>query len=167
MPYLVMEYVEGLPPLEYCERNALTTPQRIVLFRQICAAVHYAHQRMVIHRDLKPGNILVGEDGTPKLLDFGIAKVFAPDGSESTQALTETGMHRMTARYSSPEEVREEAATTVSDVFSLGVILYELLTGRSPYGGGAVMPRSISFPKTFAGTWKAARCRRGVTPLSI
>ncbi len=143
LPYLVMEYVEGTPPLEYCERKALTTAQRILLFRQICSAVHYAHQRMVIHRDLKPGNILVAEDGTPKLLDFGIAKVFAPDASEATQPLTETGMHRMTARYSSPEQVRGEAVTTVSDVFSLGVILYELLTRRSPYGGKERSPLQV------------------------
>jgi tetratricopeptide (TPR) repeat protein/tRNA A-37 threonylcarbamoyl transferase component Bud32 len=135
MPYLVMEYVEGTHPLDYCQRHALTTAQRIRLFRQICSAVHYAHQRMVIHRDLKPGNILVAHDGTPKLLDFGIAKVFAPEISATSQAHTETGMQRLTARYSSPEQIRGEAVTTVSDVFSLGVILYELLTGRSPYGG--------------------------------
>ena len=133
-PYFVMEHVEGIPPLDYCERHSLRTPQRILLFRQICSAVHYAHQRMVIHRDLKPGNILVAADGAPKLLDFGIAKVLATDASESSHVLTETGMHRMTARYSSPEQIRGETVTTGSDVFSLGVILYELLTGRSPYG---------------------------------
>ena len=143
MPYLVMEYVEGTPPLDYCERHALNTRQRILLFRQICSAVHYAHQRMVIHRDLKPGNILVAEDGTPKLLDFGIAKVFAPDVSENSQAVTETGMQRMTARYSSPEQVRGETVTTASDVFSLGVILYELLTGRSPYGAADRSPLEV------------------------
>ena len=143
MPYLVMEYVEGTSPLDYCERHALTTKQRILLFRQICSAVHYAHQRMVIHRDLKPGNILVAKDGTPKLLDFGIAKVFSPDISATSQAVTETGMQRMTARYSSPEQVRGETVTTLSDVFSLGVILYELLTGRSPYGAPDRSPLQV------------------------
>ena len=136
LPYLVMEYVEGISPLAYCQQHGLTTSARILLFQQICSAVHYAHQRMVIHRDLKPGNILVNTDGTPKLLDFGIAKVFASDVAGSTAAAqTEAGMQRLTARYSSPEQIRGEAVTTSSDVFSLGVILYELLTELSPYGG--------------------------------
>jgi non-specific serine/threonine protein kinase/serine/threonine-protein kinase len=133
IPFLVMEYVEGVAPLEYCEQHKLSIPQRLMMFRQICAAVHYAHQRMVIHRDLKPGNILVTAEGVPKLLDFGIAKVLTPDPDLTAQAPTETGMQMMTARYASPEQVRGETVTTASDVYSLGVILYELLTGQSPY----------------------------------
>ncbi len=133
-PYLIMEYVEGISPCDYCNQHNLHIAQRLQLFRQICSAVHYAHQHMVIHRDLKPGNILVTADGTPKLLDFGIAKVLNPSTSDPGEALTLPGMLKMTARYASPEQIRGETVTTASDVYSLGVILYELLTGHSPYG---------------------------------
>jgi eukaryotic-like serine/threonine-protein kinase len=131
-PYLVMELVEGLPVDEYCDRHQLTIDQRLDLFRRICSAVQYAHQHLLVHRDLKPGNILVTEEGEPKLLDFGIAKRLEP-GSATKPDLTRTGSRMMTPSYASPEQVRGEAITTASDVYSLGVVLYGLLAGRTPY----------------------------------
>ncbi len=130
-PYLVMEYIEGVPIDEYCQHQNLSVTARLKLFRQVCAAVQYAHQNLVIHRDLKPANILVTADGTPKLLDFGIAKLLQPNLADSFN--TQSGMHPMTPAYASPEQIRGESLTTASDVYSLGVVLYELLTGRSPY----------------------------------
>jgi eukaryotic-like serine/threonine-protein kinase len=131
-PYLVMELVEGLPVDEYCDRHQLPVDQRLDLFRRICSAVQYAHQNLLVHRDLKPGNILVTEAGEPKLLDFGIAKRLEP-GSATKPDLTRTGSRLMTPSYASPEQVRGEAITTASDVYSLGVVLYGLLAGRTPY----------------------------------
>jgi eukaryotic-like serine/threonine-protein kinase len=130
-PYIVMEYIAGMPIDEYCRAHQLTLCERLQLFRQVCAAVEYAHQHLIIHRDLKPANILVTADGTPKLLDFGIAKLLQADPKQIAQ--TRTGQTPMTPAYASPEQVRNEKLTTTSDVYALGVVLYELLTGRSPY----------------------------------
>ena len=140
-PYVVMEYVEGRPIDEYCDQGKLPVPERLKLFRTVCSAVAYAHQRLVIHRDIKPVNILVTKDGDPKLLDFGIAKILDPADTGVDQ--TVTVMRLMTPEYASPEQVRGEPITTASDVYSLGVVLYGLLTGRRPYGPASRVPRDI------------------------
>jgi eukaryotic-like serine/threonine-protein kinase len=132
MPYFVMELIEGRPITEYCDEHKLSTRERLGLFLQVCTAVHYAHQRLIIHRDIKPGNILVTADGIPKLLDFGIAKI-VESGPEAEMPATLTGFRVLTPRYASPEQIQGEAMTIATDVYSLGVVLYELLTGRSPY----------------------------------
>ena len=133
LPYLVMEYVEGVPLDEYCTANRLNLNERLRLFRQICGAVDFAHRSLVVHRDLKPRNILV-TDGVPKLLDFGIAKLMDHGAQEgpSTGPGSNTGL-LLTPAYASPEQVRHEPVTTATDVYALGVILYKLLTDRSPY----------------------------------
>jgi non-specific serine/threonine protein kinase/serine/threonine-protein kinase len=130
VPFFAMEYIEGEPIDAYAARRVLSVEDRLRLFLPVCGAVAYAHQHLVVHRDIKPLNILVTPDGVPKLLDFGIAKVLQ-DGAEETS--TVTGMRLLTPEYASPEQVEGRHATTVSDVYSLGVVLYELLTGRLPY----------------------------------
>ena len=132
-PYFAMEYVEGQSIVDYCDRQRLDTAARLELFRHVCAAVHYAHQNLIVHRDLKPANVLVMADGTPKLLDFGIAKLLNPELAGQTLAPTAPGLQLMTPEYASPEQVRGEAVTTATDVYSLGVLLYELLAFRLPY----------------------------------
>jgi eukaryotic-like serine/threonine-protein kinase len=131
-PYLVMELIDGEPLDRYCASRALPVRGRVALMRTVCDAVHHAHQALVVHRDLKPGNILVGRDGAPKLLDFGIAKLLADDDAGEERP-TATMLPLLTPEFASPEQVRGQPITTASDVYSLGVVLYELLTGRSPY----------------------------------
>jgi len=143
LPYFVMEYIAGAPITEYCDSHQLSTEERLKLFRQVCAAVHYAHQNLVVHRDLKPGNILVTEEGAPRLLDFGIAKVFNPELASPTLDLTAPEMRLMTPEYASPEQVRGEPITTASDIYSLGVVLYELLTGHHPYRTRNLPPSEV------------------------
>ncbi len=142
-PYLVMEYVEGSPINSYCEEKQLSTEQRLDLFCTVCAAVQYAHQHLVIHRDIKPGNILVTSDGVPKLVDFGIAKLLHQTASLASD-LTATAMPFMTPHYASPEQLRGESVTTATDVYSLGVVLYELLSGRSPYRFKSRVPHEMA-----------------------
>jgi serine/threonine protein kinase len=129
-PYLVMEYVEGPPLLAWCEEHQLAIAQRLTLFLSVCDAVAYAHQKLIVHRDLKPGNILVTPAGDPKLLDFGLARVLDTDADTE---ITQAGPTPMTIAYASPEQIRGERQTVSSDVYSLGVILYELLTSHRPY----------------------------------
>lgn len=129
-PYLVMEFVDGAPIDRYCDERRLSTEQRLRLFLTVCDAVRFAHQNLVVHRDLKPGNVLVDSHGTPKLVDFGIAKVLAGAGSGE---ITLPHERRLTPEYASPEQVAGRSLTTASDIYSLGVILYELLSGHRPY----------------------------------
>lgn len=132
-PYIVMEYVEGMPIDAWCDQRRLNIEQRLRLFLQVCEAIHYAHQNLIIHRDIKPGNILVRPDGTVKLLDFGIAKLMNPDLAVAATEKTATSMRLMTPQYASPEQVKGEPVTTASDVYLLGIVLYELLSGHRPY----------------------------------
>jgi eukaryotic-like serine/threonine-protein kinase len=132
LPYVVMELVDGAPVDEYCETNRLSLAQCLRLFQKVCGAVQYAHQHLVIHRDLKASNILVTTDGTPKLLDFGIARLLEPGLAADER--TRTNLRALTLEVASPEQVRGEPMTVTSDVYSLGVLLYRLLTGHGPYG---------------------------------
>src|SRR5262245_4564414 len=150
-PYFVMEFVAGESITAYCRRHQLSVNEKLKLFRKVCSAVQHAHQKLVVHRDLKPSNILIilpadgtadGKEGEPKLLDFGIAKLLAPDVSEASTR-TETALRLMTPEYASPEQARGQAVATTTDVYSLGVVLYELLTERRPHEFRKYAPAEI------------------------
>jgi len=137
-PFFVMEYVEGAPLTDYCNQRRIALAERLELFRRVCEAVQYAHQRAIIHRDLKPSNILVKDDGSVRLLDFGISKhleSFSPSAEQ-----TRTGLRLMTPAYAAPEQMRGEPAGIQADVYSLGVTLYQLLTGRLPFDFSSCTP---------------------------
>jgi eukaryotic-like serine/threonine-protein kinase len=172
LPYLVMEYVQGQPITSYCDQRRLGIADRLGIFRTICAAVAYAHQHLVVHRDIKPSNVLVSNDGEPKLLDFGLAKIL---GSDEGLQETETVHRWMTPGFASPEQLRGDRVTTVSDVYSMGVLLYELLCGRRPFsrfeteGTGlvrAVCEEEPETPSAAAGgdALGAVSALRGTTP---
>jgi len=132
-PFLVMEYVDGVPIHRFCEDHRLSVAERLLLFKSVCEAVQFAHQNLVVHRDLKPDNILVMEDGTPRLLDFGTAKLLSPSADGMGSEFTRQGFQSFTPQYASPEQVLGNPITTASDTYSLGVLLYLLLTGVLPY----------------------------------
>ncbi len=145
-PYVVMELVEGEPLLQYCEAHALPIADRLEIFRKVCSAVHYAHRRMIIHRDLKPANVLVKKDGSPKLLDFGVAKLVDPESTDPNAETTQVGIRMVTPAYASPEQMRGDPATVQSDIYSLGVILCELVAGCKPAALAASVSGALHTP---------------------
>ncbi|MEJ2206407.1 MAG: protein kinase [Gemmatimonadota bacterium] len=141
-PFFVMQYVDGVPLDRFCDQGTLGVEERLALFLDVCDAVQHAHARQIVHRDLKPSNVLVAADGNVKLLDFGIAKLLEVT-DEDDAPITRTGERLLTPRYASPEQVRGEPITPASDVYALGVLLHELLTGRQPYGTLSGTPHEV------------------------
>ncbi len=147
LPYLALEYVEGVPITDFCDVTRCTLEQRLRLFIQVARAVQHAHASLVVHRDIKPSNILVTPNGQAKLLDFGIAKLLSPDESGGDSGLTRTGFRPLTPEYASPEQARGETITTASDVYQLGVLLFRLVTGQRPYEvstGGSTLEETVT-----------------------
>ncbi len=142
-PYFVMEYIEGLPITDYCDRRKLSVHDRLQLFRTVCGAVQHAHQNLIVHRDIKPRNIVVSEEGTAKLLDFGIGKVLAPSEALGPAVATRTEFRLLTPEYAAPEQITGGPVTTATDVYALGVLLYELLAGRHPFVSGSESLRDV------------------------
>lgn len=129
-PYLIMEYIDGMPVTDYCQKHSPALPERINLFKKILSAVRHAHENAVIHRDLKPGNILVTEDGEVKILDFGISKMLDEDTSDP---ITQTKVRVLTPRYAAPEQIKQKPVTTATDIYALGILFYQLLSGKHPF----------------------------------
>lgn len=144
VPYLVMEYIDGIPLTDYCNTKSLSVEDRLLLFQKICSAVNYAHKNLVVHRDLKPSNILITQDGNPKLLDFGIAKILKDENSTGPAEDTVTQIWNLTPDYASPEQIKGEKITTATDIYSLGVLLYKLLTDRHPYTIKSYLPAEVT-----------------------
>jgi tetratricopeptide (TPR) repeat protein len=157
-PFLVMEYVEGETIDRYCEQRALDIPAKIRIFLDVCEAVQYAHRNLVVHRDLKPGNMLVTRDGRVKLLDFGIARLLPEDGGDG--ATTATNTQLLTRDYASPEQIRGGPITTASDVYSLGAVLYHLLTGRLPHRLSGLSPAALEHEVTQVAPPRPSAIRR-------
>ena len=170
-PFLVMERVEGEPIDTFSDRSALSVEERLRLVVAVCRAVAYAHSNLLVHRDLKPSNILVTSEGEPVLLDFGIAKLLDPEGRPVDAGLTSTGARPMSLAYASPEQVLGEAVTTASDTYALGVLLYELLTGQSPYRGVAdgsqALERAVREQRPLAASMAVAEPPEGRDPREI
>ncbi|MCH9647836.1 MAG: serine/threonine-protein kinase [Deltaproteobacteria bacterium] len=164
-PFLVMEYIRGEPIDRYCDRLRLSIDERLDLFLEVCLAVQHAHQKLVVHRDLKPNNVLVTEQGVPKLLDFGTAKLLDPALRLSGLTATATGLFLMTPSYASPEQVRGEGISTLSDVYGLGALLYELLTGQRAHRLTSRSPaeilRVVCEQETLRPSWAVATAREG------
>jgi eukaryotic-like serine/threonine-protein kinase len=143
LPYLVMEYIQGSTIDTFSQNSALGVSERVDLFREVCSAVQYAHQNLIVHRDIKPANIMVTADGTPKLLDFGIAKLLTDDADSETRPVTRPAERLMTPEYASPEQIRGEPVTTATDVYSLGALLYELISGKRPFQVATLTPTAL------------------------
>ena len=174
-PYFILEFIDGTSLMEWCNKRKLDFDERLTIFEQVCEAVQFAHQRLIVHRDLKPGNILIDQEGTVKLLDFGIAKILESDAEEESP-ITRTGLFLMTPEYASPEQVKNSAITTATDVYQLGLLLCELLTGSLPYdidgqkpleAGAVIIGKEPTKPSTLVKTAQAEPQIRDYSPKKL